>query len=139
MANSVSISRKRDFLSSLSSAPLRAKLLYFLSNKVTCSGDKLNSFLWSYTAFTRRNKASFNETSLLNAVSKGETSCAIFCISSQVSAEFKLKKIEDKRSKVCPEKSKASMVFSKVGNEELLVIASISARAAAMVVSKAGW
>ena len=76
--------------------------------------------------------------SLLNSVNKGETSCAIFCISSLVSAEFKLKKIDDNRSKVFPEKSNASIVFSNVGASGLLMIASISAFAEAMFSIKAG-
>ena len=77
--------------------------------------------------------------SLLKAVSKGETSCAIFCISSQVSAEFMLKKIDDNLSKASPEKSNASIVFLKVGVSGLLVMASISALALAMFSSKAVW
>ena len=86
----------------------------------------------------RLNKSSFSAISLLNSVNNGETSCAIFCISSQVSAEFKLKKIEDKRSKAAPEKSKASIVFSNVGASKLIAIALISFRAILIVFSKAG-
>ena len=67
--------------------------------------------------------------SLLNSVSIGEASCAIFCISSLVSAEFKLKKILVILSNVCPLNSKASIVFSKVGFSGLATIASISVRA----------
>ena len=73
-----------------------------------------------------------------NAVNKGETSCAIFCISSQVSAEFKLKNIDESRSNASPEKSKATMVFSKVGASGLLVMASISALAFAIFSINAG-
>src|SRR5690606_1870176 len=72
------------------------------------------------------NKSSFKVMSLPNSVNQGETSCAIFCISSLVSAEFKLKKILDKRSKFCPANSKASIVFSKVGISVELTITSIS-------------
>ena len=73
-----------------------------------------------------------------NSVNKGETSCAIFCISSEVSAEFRLKKIEDNLSKGFPAKSNASNVFSKVGASELLMIASISAFAFLIFSSNAG-
>jgi hypothetical protein len=44
-----------------------------------------------------------------------------------------LKNIDDNRSKASPEKSKASIVFSKDGFSELLIIKSISVFAALIV------
>ena len=76
--------------------------------------------------------------SLLNSVNKGVTSWAIFCISSLVSAEFKLKKIDDNLSNAFPENSKASIVFKKVGLSGLFIMVSISVFAAIIFSIKAG-
>jgi len=47
--------------------------------------------------------------------------------------------MDDNRSKASPEKSNLSIVFSKVGASELLMISSTSAFAFAIVSSKAGF
>src|SRR5690606_6106641 len=74
----------------------------------------------------RLNRASFKVISLLNSDKRGDTSWAIFWISSLVSAEFKLKKILEILSNCSPENSNASIVFSKVGCSAVVAIASIS-------------
>src|SRR5690606_16147663 len=76
--------------------------------------------------------------SLLNSDNKGEISWAIFWISALVSAELRLKKILLTRSKCCPEKSKAAMVFKKVSLSVESAMALISDLACSMACSMAG-
>jgi len=77
-------------------------------------------------------------TSFLNAVSFGETSCAIFWSSSVVSAAFRLKKILVILFNFSPTQSKATVVFLKFGGAELFMIYCISAFAISIPFSMAG-
>ena len=76
--------------------------------------------------------------SLPCAVSSGLISCAMACISSLVSAEFRLKNAEVTLVSVSPLFSKAKIVFSKVGVSILFTRVSTSALASSMPLSTAG-
>ena len=80
----------------------------------------------SYTDFTFMNRAEFKIISFLNSLSQGEISWAIFWIASEVSAEFKLKKILVILPSFWPVNSSASVVFLKLGVSGFEIIASIS-------------
>ena len=95
-------------------APLRVKPLYAFSSSVFCSGvSPLNP--WSNTSFTLANKPAFMAISLPCADKRGLISCAISCISSLVSALFKLKKAEVTLVSSSPLFSNATITFSNVG------------------------
>ena len=76
--------------------------------------------------------------SLLNSLNKGETSCAILWSSSSVSAAFKLKKILVIRSNFFPEKSRATIVLSKVALSEFSAMILISSLAISIPFLMAG-
>ncbi len=124
--NSVSIFRNFSLSSLFKLAPFLEKPLYCFSSNIVCSGSKFRTSLVLYTDFTFTNSAEFKIISFLNSLSQGEISWAIFWIASEVSAEFKLKKILVILPSFCPVSSSASVVFLKLGASGFDMIVSIS-------------
>jgi|GEM_PF-5226511 len=101
------------------------------------SASRPSSWRWLYTASTRWNRRPLSMIASRCAANFGAYSALIFLRVSLVSVPLRLPKMRRALDSRRPAFSSATMVFSKVGAERWLTMASISRRCCAMPASKA--
>ncbi len=137
-ASRSSMAARRFLPAASSAAPSRTNWRWVISSSRACSGERPSRSRLRYNWSTRANNLGSRWVSLVKRASFGEISSSTCWISGVPSAGAMVKKAISARFSSAPERSIASMVFSKLGAAGDAAIASSSARACRIPSSIAG-